>query len=93
MEVLTQYLKANGYSQLTGISVSTGFTVVEGTKLALCQAEAQQVRWRDDGTAPTATVGMILQPGDTLIYDAADMVNLKFIQVVAGAIVNVSQYK
>jgi hypothetical protein len=58
---------------------------------ALIVAEGQAVRWRDDGTAPTATVGMPLAVGIPLQYDG-DLTNIKFIEQVAGAKLNISYY-
>ena len=49
-------------------------------------------RWRDDGTAPTATVGMLLSAGQTQTF-SGDLAALKFIQTGAGvATLNVSFY-
>lgn len=84
------YLKAKGYQQLTSLASATTLTVPAGTSVALIQAEAQDVRWRDDGTNPTATVGMILSAGQTLLYDAADLAIIAFIQTAASAKVNVT---
>lgn len=84
------YLKAKGYQQLTNLASATTLTVPAGTSVALIQAEAQDVRWRDDGTNPTATVGMILSAGQTLLYDAADLAIIAFIQTAASAKVNVT---
>jgi hypothetical protein len=58
---------------------------------ALIQAEGQNIRWRDDGTDPTAAVGMILTPNTVLEYDG-DLNKIKFIEAVAGGILNVSYY-
>lgn len=32
--------------------------------------EANQWRWRDDGTAPTSTEGHLMSPGDVLTFDS-----------------------
>ena len=53
--------------------------------------ETQNVRWRDDGTAPTASVGMPLAAGETLNYDG-DLNRIRFIQQSSGAVLNVSYY-
>jgi len=82
-----------GYQQLTSMSSATPLTVPAGTTLAIFKAEAQSVRWRDDGTAPTATVGMLLATTDTPIFYYGTIVNLQFIQATAGAILNVTYYK
>ena len=41
--------------------------------------EAAQVRWRDDGTAPTASVGHLLEIGQVLTYDGP-MNKIQFIR-------------
>jgi hypothetical protein len=85
-------LKAKGYQQITSLASSTALTVPDGTCLALIQAQGQDVRWRDDGTDPTATVGMLLSAGESMEYDVADVAVVEFIQVAATAILNVSYY-
>ena len=84
-------LAAKGYQQLTSISATTALTVPGGSTVAMIQAEAQAVRWRDDGTNPTASVGMNLAAGQTMWY-TGPLASIKFIQVTSGAIVNVSYY-
>ena len=89
-----------GYQQITSLSSATGLTVptrdpATGTTMkanfALITAEAQALRWRDDGTDPTSSVGMPLAVGVTLQYDG-DLSKIKFIQQTAGGIVNISYY-
>ena len=88
-----------GYQQITGLSAATKLTVprrdlsgLAGTpRIAIITAEAQAVRWRDDGVAPTASVGMPLAAGVTLQYDG-DLSQIQFIEQTAGAIVNVTYY-
>lgn len=88
-----------GYQQITDLSASTALTVPtrdpNGTKCqpttALIVAEAQGVRWRDDGVAPTASVGMPLAAGVPLSYDG-DLTKIRFIQQTASAALNVSYY-
>ena len=88
-----------GYQQLTSLGTAANLTVpandssgnkVQAT-LALITPEAQAVRWRDDGVAPTATVGMTLAVGVTLQYDG-DLTKIKFIEQAGGAKLNVSYY-
>lgn len=85
-------LDALGYQQITSLSSSTALTVPEGAEMALVQAESQNVRWRDDGTDPTATVGMLLMAGATLEYDAAQLSVVEFIEAAASAKLNISYY-
>lgn len=63
-------------------------------KLILITPEAQAVRWRDDGTDPTASVGYPLGIGQTLEYtgNQAGLAKLKFIAQSAGAILNCEFY-
>lgn len=80
-----------GYQQIVGLSASTALTVPAGATLALIVAESQNVRWRDDGTAPTASIGMPLAIGVSLSYDG-DLKAIRFIEVLASANLNVSYY-
>jgi hypothetical protein len=81
-----------GYEQITSLSSAATLTVPAGTQFAMIQAESQNVRWRDDGTAPTASVGMILAAGSTLEYDGSSFASLKFIEVAASAKLNVTYW-
>lgn len=81
-----------GYQQITSLSSAAGLTVPDGAIYAIIQCETQNVRWRDDGTAPTASVGMKLTTApDLLIYDGA-LKSIKFIEEAASAKINVSYY-
>jgi len=80
-----------GYQQITSLSASTALTVPSGATLALIVPETQAVRWRDDGTAPSATVGMPLAVGVPLMYDG-NLQNIKFFEQTASAKLNVSYY-
>jgi hypothetical protein len=62
-----------------------------GAQLLLIQPQTQGIRWRDDGTAPTATVGYPLAVGSELRYTGA-MNALRVISQTAGAIINVVAY-
>lgn len=88
--------KPLGYQQLTGIGTSTPVSLAppKGAKLLLVQAEAQGVRWRDDGSAPTSTVGYPLAAGNELRYTGtmAGMQAIQFIGQAAGAILNVTYF-
>lgn len=64
----------------------------DGVVGVLVTAELQNVRWRDDGTAPTAAIGHILEAGKSMYYDFSKLANLKFIEETASAKLNVSYY-
>jgi len=88
-----------GYQQITNLSSAANLTVPQTTPngqngkpvFALIVAEGQAVRWRDDGTSPSASVGMPLAVGIPLQYDG-DLTNIKFIEQVGGAKLNISYY-
>jgi hypothetical protein len=95
--------KALGYGQLAAgsIDASTLLSTIslngvagipDGTALIVIQCEAQAVRYRDDGTAPTAAVGQPLAVGQVLQYTARNAKQLRFIAQVAGAILNATFY-
>lgn len=80
-----------GYQQITSLSSAAGLTPPQGATMALVVAETQGVRWRDDGTNPTASVGMPIAAGAYLNYDG-DLNRVKFIEQTASAKLNVSYY-
>lgn len=77
---------------LSTISVGGVVGIPAGTAFVRIVAEAQAVRWRDDGTAPTATIGQPLASGAELLYTANGLKNLQFISQTAGAILNCTFY-
>ena len=80
-----------GYQQITSLSSAASLTPPQGATLALIVPETQAIRWRDDGTDPTASVGMPVAAGSYLSYDG-DLNRIKFIQQSASAKINVSYY-
>lgn len=81
-----------GYQQLTSLAASTALTVPTGAIEALIVCESQSIRWRDDGVAPTASVGMPLAVGVSFPY-MGTLSTLRLIQTTASATCNVSYYK
>ena len=75
-----------GYQQITSLSSAANLTVPVTAPnglnakpvFALIVCEGQGIRWRDDKTAPTASIG--------------DLINIQFIEQVAGAKLNISYY-
>lgn len=88
-----------GYQQITSLSSAVGLTVpsvdVNGLackpSIAIITAESQAVRWRDDDTDPSGTVGMPLASGATLQYDG-DLTKIRFIEQAASAKLNITYY-
>ena len=81
-----------GYEQLTGLSSAKSTTVPPGSRMALINCDTQAVRWRDDDTAPTASVGMYMTAGDGVLIYVGNLNKLQFIEVTASAAVNISYY-
>jgi hypothetical protein len=85
-------LQGLGYQQITSLGTAQTLTVPLGTTFAIIKCESQAVRWRDDGVAPTATVGYPLEVGSELYYDSASLPRVQIIQQTASAVVNISYY-
>lgn len=86
-----------GYCQLTSVDTSTLISscsggIPAGATSALIVAEAQAIRYRDDGVAPSATVGMPLAVGATILYPGT-LSAVRVISQTAGAKVNILFYK
>jgi hypothetical protein len=78
-----------GYEQVTAITVAKSLDPPVGSCLAWLQAEVADVRLRDDGTDPLATVGIILVAGASPIPYVGDLEAIRVIQAAGGAILNV----
>jgi hypothetical protein len=70
-------------------SIPNGMVV--GYVVIQCDVASAAVRWRDDGTAPTTTVGMILSTGQELDY-TGDPTMIQFIASTGSPILNVTYY-
>lgn len=84
--------KPLGYEQITNLNTVKALDPPQGATYAVIDAETQNVRWRDDGVDPTASVGkrLIKDAGD-LVYDG-DLTTIRFIETSASAKLNVSYY-
>jgi hypothetical protein len=89
-----------GYAQDATISAASNLPSIptkdkQGNKqqptIAAIIVHGQAARWRDDGTAPTASVGMYLPADTPFVYDG-DLNAIQFIEVTSGAELNVSYY-
>ena len=88
-----------GYQQITSLSTAQALTIPlrdpDGTSCkpnaVILQATGQNVRWRADGTAPTATVGMlIVSTAEQPLYIDAAIDRLRFIETAASAVLNIT---
>ncbi len=85
------HLQPNGFETISDLSSAVGITPPDGSLVALIQGETQNIRWRDDGTSPTAAIGMLHIANDILIY-SGDMTAIEFIETTASASLNVTYY-
>lgn len=92
--------KPNGYAQYTAVATvkkltdvpTIGNAMPDKSIRAHIQAEAQDIRWRDDGQDPSASVGMLLKASTVLEYEG-NLETIRFIEAAASAKVNVNYYK
>lgn len=84
-------LKNLGFQQITSLNVLKTLTVPTNALIAVLQAEAQIVRFRDDGTSPTAAIGMQLLVGIPYFYTGA-LADIEFLEETATAKLNVTYY-
>ena len=73
-----------GYQQLTVSTTAVGLTIPSGATRAVVYVESQPVRWRDDGVAPTSTVGVPAVDTDAFELPSIQSVN-QFQAIRSGA--------
>lgn len=97
--------KPLGFCQITSLgsavslvtaSCATG-TVPAGATIAEICVEVASVRYRDDGTAPTTSVGVLVAPASSTIptcfaYSVKPITNMYLIAVSGSPVVDVSFY-
>lgn len=85
-------MRCVGFQQITSLSSATALTVPTGARAAVVYVESQSVRYREDGTSPTTTVGLVIAAGGTQTF-GANIGSVKFIETTTSAKINVSYYK
>lgn len=83
---------ALGYQQLTSLGTAAALTIPAGTCRIIFKVAGQPVRFRDDGTDPTTTVGYPLAVGAEFEYNSSSMSRLRFIETAASATLDVLYY-
>ncbi len=82
-----------GFQQLTVSTVAVTLTVPNGSFMAIAVVQDADVRYRDDFTAPTATVGTLVINGQGLLICKNSLTNIQFIRDAGvDAVLNVSYY-
>ena len=86
-------LKAKGYQQIVNPGSSTALTVPSGSQYAMFNVEgANGIRFTDDGTTPTASVGMLLTAGTNYWYTGYDLADVRVIAGGAAGTLNILYY-
>lgn len=78
-----------------GVASATKLTYPSGTTTAVCTVEGQSVRYADDGTTPTASVGTLVPVGSVVTIRLTLMSsanNVQFIQTGATATLDCMYY-
>lgn len=83
---------AVGISSIIDATLVSSGSILPTVSYVLIQVETNSVRWRDDGTAPTAAVGHLLAPGQYLFVPRSQFANFKLIETAVAAVVNVTAY-
>lgn len=86
-----------GYCQLTSLASATALSSCSGGLPTTAQVAAivpgtANVRYRDDGTAPTASVGVPLFVGATLFY-TGDLTKIQFIAQSGSPTLDIAFYR
>ncbi len=89
--VIDHEMPCKGYQQLTVSSTAVGFTVPAGATHAHVSVEDDAVRWRADGTNPTASVGTQITTGSAERF-AGNLSAIKFIRVTGDAELNIHYF-
>lgn len=86
-----------GFQQIAAATLDTGGsltvpnTAQQPPSYVLLSPDTQAVRFRDDGTAPTAAIGIVIAVGTIFKYEG-DLKAIRFISATAGANLNISYY-
>lgn len=90
----TDRLFPRGYEQVTVLGAAQPLpNLPDAADVALVNVMGGNLRWRDDGTAPTDAIGMLIIENDTIQY-YGDLSAFQFIAdaVSPGTEVNISYY-
>lgn len=88
-------LSPNGQERITDLNAATPLTVPANTIAAMIVAETEAVRFTNDGTTPTSSVGVLLTAGSKIFVISPEVLaNLQFINAQANdAALSVSYFK
>jgi hypothetical protein len=78
LQISWSSLRPLGYQQLTP-TAATGLTPPAGAAVAVMTATTASVRYRDDGTAPDTTHGVVIPSGVAPFVYNGDLSKIQFI--------------
>lgn len=81
-----------GSQEALGVVAATALTIPAGATVAWITIEGQTVRFRCDGTAPTASSGSLLAVGSLTVFRVNGLAACKFIQTGATATIDVEYF-
>lgn len=91
--------KSVGHYQVANLAAAKTLAVAIATTVPATadhceiQAATQAVRYRKDGTDPTATVGLLLPVATVITVKRGEFTNFKMIEVAATAVVDIEFFK
>ena len=78
---ITSSLSPSGYEQITVSTTAVGLTLPSNkVRMAVAVVEDQAIRYRDDGTDPTATVGTLLKADNSVAICGSALGHFKVIR-------------
>jgi hypothetical protein len=87
-----QYVSAGNGQYALSVSTATSLTVPTGATVAQICVESATVRYRDDGSAPTASSGVPVLAGSCFQY-AGPLASIQFIAAAGSPTIDVAFYK
>jgi len=82
-----------GFEQITVSTTAVALTVPRGSELAVVVVEDADLRYRDDSTDPTASVGTLLKQDASLVVCTKALDRIKFIRDGGtDSLINVNYY-
>jgi hypothetical protein len=78
-----------GYQQITSLAAATALTFPAGTGKIILRPAAQAVRFRADGTNPTASVGFPIQVGERFELETSSLNAFRVIEQAGSAALEV----
>jgi hypothetical protein len=76
----------------SGASLTSG-GIPSGATMASFQGEAANIRYRDDGAAPTTSIGMIIISGQSPFLYSGTLSQIRFIAATGSPILDISFYR